>query len=134
MTHVICLQANRAASPKVIVLFPQLLFHGNTEIQGTPRSAVWFPPEEGALLTNFVMLFLVLGVALVVIGGFMFLVAAFRESVLWGLGCIFLPIVQLFFLVVHWQEAKKAFGIQLLGIAILVVISIIAPGTFPSRH
>jgi FtsH-binding integral membrane protein len=79
-------------------------------------------------------LLLVIGLALFVVGGFMFLVAAFRESVLWGIGCILLPIVQLFFLIVHWQEAKKPFAIQLLGIGILVVISMLEPGIIHTRH
>jgi len=30
MTRAISLQANKAASPKVIAVFPRLLFHGNT--------------------------------------------------------------------------------------------------------
>jgi hypothetical protein len=77
---------------------------------------------------------LIVGLALFIIGGFMFLVAAFREGVLWGLACLFLPIVQIFFLIVHWQEAKKAFAIQMIGLAIIVLIAIISPGTIPARH
>jgi len=58
-----------------------------------------------------------------------FLVAAFRESIWWGLGCLFIPIVQLIFLIMHWQAAKKPFFLQLLGIALIIVAIIISPNT-----
>ena len=64
---------------------------------------------------------------MLVIGGFWFLVAAFRESIWWGLACLFLPIVQLFFLIVHWDEARKPFFFQLLGIAVFVTGFFVIP-------
>lgn len=48
-------------------------------------------------------------------GGIMFVVAAFRVSVVWGLCVLFLGPVALVFLIMHWEEAKRAFGIQMLG-------------------
>lgn len=72
---------------------------------------------------------LILGLVLAFIGGLWFLVAAFRESVLWGLACLFIPIVQLFFLIVHWDEAKKPFLLQLLGLAAIVIAMLISPQT-----
>ncbi len=58
----------------------------------------------------------ILGLILLVIGGvasfatgIWFLVVAFQQSVLWGLGCLFLPFVSLIFLIVHWAEAKRPF-------------------------
>jgi hypothetical protein len=77
---------------------------------------------------------LFVGLAIFMIGGFMFLIAAFRESVLWGLACLFVPIVPLFFLITHWHEAKKPFAIQLIGLAILILIALVSPGTIPIRH
>jgi len=68
----------------------------------------------------------ILGIAIFVIGGIWFLVAAFRESIWWGLACLFIPIVQLFFLIVHWPEARKPFALQLLGIAVLITAIIIS--------
>jgi len=59
----------------------------------------------------------------------MMLIAAFRESVLWGLACLFLPIVSLFFLIVHWSEAKRAFVVQLLGVGFLLAGLISAGGS-----
>ena len=70
------------------------------------------------------------GLVFFVIGGFLFLVAAFRESVLWGLACLFVPIVSLFFLIVHWPKARKPFFLQLLAFALMIVAFIISPQTF----
>lgn len=53
-------------------------------------------------------------------GAIWFLVESFRESVLWGLGCFFFSPVSLVFLILHWDVAKKPFGLQLLGIALCV--------------
>jgi hypothetical protein len=64
-----------------------------------------------------------LGYALLIIGliisafaGIWFLVVAFRQSVLWGLGCLFIPFVSLIFLIVHWAEAKRPFLWSLLAL------------------
>ncbi len=62
-----------------------------------------------------------LGVLLMVIGGLMLLWAAFKESILWGLGCIVVPLVILFFVATHWQQAKIGFLIQLAGIVLFVL-------------
>ncbi len=75
-------------------------------------------------------LIILLGIVIFVVGGFLFLVAAFRESVLWGLACLLCPIVPLFFLIVHWQNARRPFFIQLAGFAVLVVGAILSPETF----
>ena len=72
---------------------------------------------------------ILLGLVLFVIGGFMFLVAAFRESVLWGLACLFISIVQLFFLIAHWPKAKRPFFLQLLAFVMIIVGVIINPQT-----
>ncbi|HET9314166.1 MAG TPA: hypothetical protein VFQ51_01205, partial [Vicinamibacteria bacterium] len=56
------------------------------------------------------------GVVLMVIGGLMLLWAAFKESVLWGIGSIIVPFVALVFVVTHWSQAKVGFLVQLLGV------------------
>ena len=73
---------------------------------------------------------IVVGLLMLIVGGFWFLIAAFRESVLWGLACLFVPIVQLFFLIVHWPEAKRPFFFQLLALVLIIVGFIISPQTF----
>jgi hypothetical protein len=75
-------------------------------------------------------LFILLGIIIFVIGGLWFLVAAFRASIWRGLACLFLPIVSLFFLIVHWSEARKPFFIQLAGFMVMVVGTIISPQAF----
>jgi len=69
----------------------------------------------------------VLGLLLLVFSGLWFLVTAFRESIWWGLACLFLPFVQLFFLIVHWPVAKKPFFFQLLGLALIILAAIVSP-------
>ncbi len=48
----------------------------------------------------------------------MFLIAAFREGIGWGLAVMFLPFAAMVFLIVHWYEAKKAFVVQLTGFGV----------------
>lgn len=49
------------------------------------------------------------------------LVAAFRTSILWGLGCLFITPVSLVFLVTNWSVARNPFFLQLLGICIMLL-------------
>ncbi len=70
----------------------------------------------------------ILSMALVMIGfgisavaGIWFLVVAFKESVLWGLGCLLVPFVSLIFLIIHWQDAKRPFLWSLLAVVPLVI-------------
>lgn len=77
---------------------------------------------------------LIVGGLAMLVGSIMFLVAAFSESVLWGLGCIVIPFVSLFFLIMHWQEAKKAFLVHLAGFALLVVGMLIGGGPSMLHH
>lgn len=65
------------------------------------------------------------GLLLLLVGGLFFLIAAFRESLLWGLGVLFLPIVPLIFLIVHWQRAKGPFFLQLYGVG-FVLLAVLA--------
>ena len=58
-----------------------------------------------------------LGLGVFIIGGIGTLIAAFKTSILWGLGCLFIAPVSLIFLVLHWDVAKNPFFLQLAGIA-----------------
>lgn len=62
-------------------------------------------------------------------GGLWLLIVAFRKSVLWGLGCLFLPIVPIVFIAKYWEESKKAFLLWLAGFipAILFCIFMLIP-------
>ena len=63
------------------------------------------------------------GLLLFIIGGIGFLIATFKQSILWGLCCIFIPPASFLFLILHWPEAKNPFFLQLVGLAIIVFAS-----------
>jgi hypothetical protein len=67
------------------------------------------------------MILMILGVILAIVGGIGILIVAFRESVGWGIGCLILPIVSLVFVVMHWEETKKPFLLNLAGTILAVV-------------
>ncbi|WDE96611.1 hypothetical protein PQO03_01340 [Lentisphaera profundi] len=52
---------------------------------------------------------LVIGMIIALVFGIILLMKAFKESLLWGLGYIFVPFVSLFFVIMHWEEAKSSF-------------------------
>ena len=61
------------------------------------------------------------------IGSFGFIIAAFRVGIGWGLSCMFLPIVSLVFLIVHWKVAAKPLFVSLLGIGISFSGTLLVP-------
>ena len=73
----------------------------------------------------------VVGYAAIMIGGLWFLIAAFRESVWWGLGVLLIPFVELFYLFSYWEDAKKPFGIQILGIIFLLASAFVFESALP---
>ena len=60
-----------------------------------------------------------IGIFLFVLGAIGTLIASFKTSVLWGLGCLLLAPVSLLFLILHWDVAKNPFFLQLIGLALL---------------
>ncbi len=71
--------------------------------------------------TGFGQVLMIFGVLIFIVGGFWFLVKAFSESVLWGLAVLFIPVVSIFFLIVHWHNAKRPFAVQAVGFAIMLL-------------
>lgn len=59
---------------------------------------------------------LVIGALIMIVFGIQLLIAAFKTSVLWGLGYLFVPFVSLIFVIVHWDVAKTPFLRGLIGI------------------
>jgi hypothetical protein len=55
------------------------------------------------------------GIIISAFGGLWLLVVAFQESLLWGLGCVFIPIVSLIFVIMHWEKGGKPFLVSLAG-------------------
>ena len=62
-----------------------------------------------------------IGIGIFIIGGIGTLIAAFKESLLWGLGCLLFTPISLVFLVLHWQKAKNPFFLQLVGLAVVLL-------------
>ena len=65
------------------------------------------------------MFLIYIGVAVFIIGGLGLLIEAFKESILWGIGCLLLTPIALVFLILHWDKAKNPFLLQLVGVAII---------------
>ena len=59
------------------------------------------------------------GIGIFILGGIFFLIEAFRTSLLWGFGCLFITPVTIFYLILHWNNAKKPFSIQVGTIILL---------------
>ena len=73
-----------------------------------------------------------LGILFLLIGGIWFLITAFRQSIWWGLGCFFIPIIQIFFLIIHWRSARQPFLLQLGAFVMLLIGFYVSPQTL--RH
>lgn len=73
---------------------------------------------------------LIAGWVVMIVGWIMLLIAAFSESVLWGLACFFVPIVMLFYVIIHWSEAKKGLAVYLGGILLIIaaMVSLVVLG------
>ena len=67
-------------------------------------------------------LLLAFGLLVYVYGEVRFLVVAYRLSLWWFFGCLFVPLVSEVFLVLHLRAAIKPFAIALLGF-LLVILS-----------
>lgn len=69
----------------------------------------------------------IIGVGIFILGGVSYLIAAFRTSLLWGFGCLLVAPVAILYLIFYWNDAKKPFAIQVLGMIV------IASGTYGPR-
>ncbi|CAM4217477.1 hypothetical protein [Acinetobacter pragensis] len=65
------------------------------------------------------MFIIYVGFAVILIGAIGFLITAFKNSILWGLGCLLFSPISIVFLVLYWQDAKNPFFLQLIGILIV---------------
>lgn len=66
------------------------------------------------------MFFAVLGWLALLAGGVVFLIAAFRTGPGWGLSVLFLPFANVVYLFRHWDEARRGFQIQVLGVSLVL--------------
>lgn len=66
-----------------------------------------------------ILALVVVGFLVNLAGGLLFLVAAFRESVWWGLACFFIPFASLIFLIKYWESAKTGFATTVVGAVVM---------------
>ncbi len=60
----------------------------------------------------------VLGLTGVLVGQVMFLAVAFKRSLWWFFGCLFVPLADIVFLALNFRLTAKPFGIVLLGLVV----------------
>jgi glutaredoxin len=75
---------------------------------------------------------MLLTMAVMAVGGVMMIVAAFRESVLWGLAYLFIPFAALVFLIKYWSQAKKGFLINMAGLCVFLGLFFTSPQIRPA--
>jgi hypothetical protein len=61
------------------------------------------------------------GALMVFCGAIWFLVVAFRENVWWGLGCLFINVLILVFLIKYFDKSNKPFGVLAIGLLLMFV-------------
>jgi hypothetical protein len=83
------------------------------------------------MLSIIATILVLVGFVCLVLGGITLLVATFRESVLWGIACLVLPLASLAFLIIHWQKAKDPFFLQLYGVAFIIGAALISNTGLP---
>jgi hypothetical protein len=76
---------------------------------------------------------LVLGWLLTMVGGVWILIVAFRESVVWGLCVMFLPIAEPIFIFIHWGQCWRPLLISLFGMATAVAAVFAMPNSLLSE-
>ena len=68
--------------------------------------------------------FLGLCVLILLAGHFMLVAQGFREHILWGLICLFVPFGSVIFGALHWAESKKALAVYGSGIALTILAGV----------
>ncbi|NQT92791.1 MAG: hypothetical protein HQ559_08520 [Lentisphaerae bacterium] len=68
----------------------------------------------------FIIVLSVVGSLTCMVGAGMIIIAAFRESVGWGIGVLLFQPAAFIFVLLHWDEAKKGFLVQLAGVCVFV--------------
>ena len=63
----------------------------------------------------------VIGYLVAAAGGIWIIVIAFQDSIVWGLGCLFVPCVQLIYAITHWEDTKVPFLINIGGCVLVAL-------------
>ena len=62
---------------------------------------------------------LLTGYIILVLGGLWMLFVIFQTSVVWGILSILVPFVSLLFVIMHWDETKRPFLVQIVGLVLI---------------
>jgi hypothetical protein len=73
------------------------------------------------------------GIAVMVVGSVMILVAAFRTSLLWGLAYFFIPFAACVYWFTHWDESSRGMKVMGIGFAAMFVFGGLAAAMAPSK-
>jgi hypothetical protein len=73
-----------------------------------------------------------IGFVMTLIGSVRILISAFRKSIIWGLGCLFVPFCGLAYLIVDWENAKSGFFLYLKGAAVIFIAFLLAAVIAPN--
>ena len=84
-------------------------------------------PNRKNLMETIGLILLVIGFLIALVYGIQLLIVAFRESIWWGLGSIFIPLVSLIFVIMYWPQAKSPFRRGLLAIPFYLVGFALSP-------
>jgi len=62
---------------------------------------------------------LLTGYIILVLGGLWMLFVIFQTSVVWGILSILVPFVSLLFVIMHWDDTKRPFLVQIVGLVLI---------------
>ena len=61
------------------------------------------------------------GIGIILIANTMIVIKAFKTTLLWGFGTLFIPIVTLAYIVLYWDKTKKYVLWLLFGLLLFVI-------------
>ncbi len=65
-------------------------------------------------------LLVIFGLGIYLLGAIFFIIAAFRQSLLWGLLVLFISPASIIFLFMHWHRARNPFFLMLWGLGFVM--------------
>ncbi len=102
---------------------PSPLVPFNAAQPASPEASPDTSPIRSSTGSSFSVILLILGYGVVIVGELWMIIVTFKTGIWWGLGCLFIPLVELAYLVRYWKDARGPCGIQALG-CILIIIAL----------
>ncbi len=102
---------------------PSPLVPLNAGQPASPEASPDTSPIRSSTGSSFSVILLILGYGVVIVGELWMIIVTFKTGIWWGLGCLFIPLVELAYLVRYWKDARGPCGIQALG-CILIIIAL----------